>query len=67
MESSNIDKSPLNFDESNKFSHCLEIYSLLKMQKNKVRFYPDDIQMQTFAQLFNTYYTHCEYKSGSQK
>ena len=38
------------------------------MQKNKVRFYPDnDIHMQTYAKLFDIYYTHCEYKYGLQK
>jgi hypothetical protein len=62
MESSTTNKSPLNLNDNDKYSHCLEIYALLKLQKSKVRFLSIDTEIQTYAKLFNTYYTHCEYK-----
>ena len=66
MEASN--KSPVTLDENKKFAHCVNIYTLLEMQKKTIPYYPDEsLLIQTYAKLFDTYYTHCEYKSGSQK
>jgi hypothetical protein len=67
METS-IDKSPFLLDESKKISHCIEIYSLLNSLKIKLgyeyKYNYNDIQ--TYAKLFDTYYTHCEYKTKTQ-
>lgn len=67
MESRIIDKSPFTLNENEKYSHCLEIYTLLKLQKNKIRFYSYDKQILIYTKLFNSYYTHCEYKSNTLK
>ncbi len=59
-------KSPLTLNQNDKYSHCLELYSLLKAQKTKVRFLSVDAEVQTYAKLFDTYYTHCEYESETK-
>jgi hypothetical protein len=58
-------KAPLVLDKTSKRSHCLELYILLEYTKRN--YSSSDSHLQAYAQLFNAYYTHCEYESNNLK
>jgi hypothetical protein len=75
METHSDNKSPITLDESEKNTHCFQIHKLLKYKyklmnmpdRNLIIPEPSNETINIYTKLFDTYYTHCEYKSKIQK